>query len=97
MNFITEVLHKFLYKGVVCCLDDMLIYSDTYEEHVYLVCEILTTLYQNHLYKKLLKCEFHWKELDFLGYWASGLGLGMDPAKVRDVLNWEPPRICRQL
>lgn len=59
MNFINEVLHKYLYKVVVCYLDDILIYLDNYEEHVRLVCEMLTTLYQNHLYAKLCKCAFH--------------------------------------
>lgn len=46
MNFINKVLHKFLYKGVFCYLDDMLIYSDNYETHVKLVQEVLSTLYK---------------------------------------------------
>lgn len=38
MNFINEVLQKFLYKRLVCYLDDVLIYSDSYEKHIKLVC-----------------------------------------------------------
>lgn len=49
MNFINEVLRKFLYKGVICYLDDILIYSDSMDEHVALVREALTTLFNNHL------------------------------------------------
>lgn len=44
MNLI-EVLHKFLLKGVIIYLDDVLIYSRDYQEHVKLVSEVLKKLY----------------------------------------------------
>lgn len=50
MNLNNEVLHKYLYKGVVIYLNDVLIYSDDYLSHVKLVREVLNTLNQNMLY-----------------------------------------------
>lgn len=97
MNLINEVLYKFLFKGVRVYLDDMLIYLRDYQEHVKLVHEVLKTLYQNKLFAKLSKYEFHMKELDFLGYRISGEGLKMDSGKVRDILQGAPPKNRRQL
>jgi hypothetical protein len=31
------------------------------------------------------------KEVSFLGHVITGGGIVVDPGKVRDVLNWEPP------
>jgi hypothetical protein len=43
------------------------------------------------LYAKLSKCEFWLSEVSFLGHVITGGGIAVDPGKVRDVLNWEPP------
>lgn len=67
MNLINDVLHKYLFKVVIVYLDNMLIYSKDYHEHVKLVRGVLKALYDN-LFAKLSKCEFHKRELDFLGY-----------------------------
>lgn len=59
MNFINEVLRKFLYGGVLIYLDDILIYLNTLEEHIALVREVMQRLAANHLYAKFSKCKFH--------------------------------------
>ncbi|XP_077158510.1 uncharacterized protein LOC143820028 [Paroedura picta] len=97
MNVINEALHDLLYRGVVVYLDDVLIYSRGEEEHTALVREVLRRLANHKLYAKLPKCEFHKPQVDFLGYRVSGEGIGMDPAKVQAVLDWEIPRTRRQL
>lgn len=52
-------------------IDDVLLYSDTLEEHVALVRGVLTKLAEHSLFVKLSKCEFHRDELTFLGYRVS--------------------------
>lgn len=47
VNLINEVLHKYLFKGIVVYLDDVLIYSDNYHTQVKLVQEVLKTLYKH--------------------------------------------------
>ena len=51
----------------------------------------LQKLREHHLYAKLCKCEFWLKEVSFLGYIISNGGVAVDPKKVTDVLNWNPP------
>jgi hypothetical protein len=56
---------------VVVYLDDILVYSKTYEEHVQYVRLILTTLRDANLRIKAEKTEFYKKEVKFLGYIVS--------------------------
>jgi hypothetical protein len=44
------------------------------------------------LYAKFSKCDFWLKEVSFLGHVIIDGGIAVDPIKVQDVLNWEPPR-----
>lgn len=67
MQLINEVLHKHLFKGVLVYLDDILIYTETMEEHVKLVKAVLKKLLEAQLYIKLSKSEFHQPKLDYVG------------------------------
>jgi hypothetical protein len=37
------------------------------------------------------------REVSFLGHVITGGGIAVDPRKVRDVLNWEPPTIVLEI
>jgi hypothetical protein len=52
---------------------------------------ILQKLRDNQLYAKFSKCEFWLKEVSLVGHVITGGGIAVDPGKVRDVFNWEPP------
>lgn len=82
MNLINEVLRDYLHQGVIVYLDDILIYSETLEDHIPLVRRVLLALEANSLFVKLSRCEFHKTELSFWGYRISGEGISMDPEKV---------------
>lgn len=73
----------------VVYIDDVLLSSQTLEEHVKLVCNTLKTPACRSLFVKLSKCEFHKTELSFK---VSAAGIGMGPSKVNDVVNWEAPK-----
>ncbi|KAM4795957.1 von Willebrand factor A domain-containing protein 3B [Rhinophrynus dorsalis] len=62
-------------------LDDILVFSATLNEHRDHVSQVLTLLWENHLYCKLEKCDFDSTSLAFLGYVISDQGLTMDPQK----------------
>ena len=38
------------------------------------------------------KCDFWLKEVSFLGHIITDGGIAVDPSKVQDVLNWNPPK-----
>lgn len=97
MQLINEVLHEHLYRGVLVYLVDILICTNTMEEHTWLVRRVLQKLLAAKLFIKLSKCEFHRKELDYLGYCISSEGVEKDPRKVKAVLKWQAPKTRKQL
>jgi hypothetical protein len=58
---------------------------------------MLQRLRDHQLYAKFSKCEFWIIEVSFLGHVISSEGIAMDPSKVRDVLDWEPPKSVHQV
>ena len=61
-------LRKFLGDFVLCYLDDILIYSNTYEEHLQHIRRVLEVLREKKLYAKGSKCEFARNSVTFLGF-----------------------------
>jgi hypothetical protein len=72
---------------IVVYLDDILVYSKTYEEHVQHVRLILTALRDANLRIKVEKTEFHKQEVKFLRYIISREGLKMDSKKIEAITS----------
>ncbi|XP_052728608.1 uncharacterized protein LOC128195371 [Vigna angularis] len=92
MDYMNRIFRPYLDKFVVVFIDDILVYSKSYEEHEDHLRTVLGVLREKELYAKFSKCEFWMKEVPFLGHIVSAGGISVDPAKVRAVLEWESPR-----
>ena len=88
---INEVLRELLDQGVIVYIDDILIYSETEEEHTVLVQKVLEKLRAANLCVAINKSRFHVKKVDYLGYVISDEGISLSPDKVKAVQNWNPP------
>ena len=53
---------------------------------------MLETLRKEHLYAKLIKCEFWLDEVSFLWHIVSKEGIRVDSKKIEVVVKWNPPR-----
>uniref|UniRef100_A0A3B3BMY4 Gypsy retrotransposon integrase-like protein 1 n=1 Tax=Oryzias melastigma TaxID=30732 RepID=A0A3B3BMY4_ORYME len=95
--FVNDVFRDLLNKFVIVYIDDILVYSDTLEEHVSHVRQVLQRLIAHRLYAKQEKCEFHQTSISFLGYVISAQGVAMDQGKVDAVLQWPQPKSVREL
>ncbi len=71
----TTTSGSFLGDFVLCYLNDILIYSNTYEEHLEHISRVLEVLQEKKLYAKGTKCEFMWPSVTFLGF-TVGRGSG---------------------
>ena len=80
-----EILHPYLDQFVVVYLDDIVIYSDTLEEHVERLKKVFNILREKQLYVKPEKCEFAQSKVHFLGHIISQGKLRMDEAKVKAI------------
>ncbi|KAI4897624.1 hypothetical protein NFI96_008578 [Prochilodus magdalenae] len=95
--FVNEVLRDMLNKFVVVYLDDILVYSSNYADHVSHVRQVLRCLLHHRLFVKLEKCEFHKSTLSYLGYILSPQGVQMDDSKIQAVLKWPQPHTVKEL
>jgi hypothetical protein len=91
MNLMNKVFMEELDRFVVMFIDDILIYSETTEEHEEDLRVVLERLRQQKLYAKFSKCEFRMEKVAFLGHVLSAEGRAVDPSKVESVTKWEQP------
>ncbi|GAB7336241.1 hypothetical protein MBLNU13_g09002t2 [Cladosporium sp. NU13] len=95
--YINNVLRKYLDHFVVVYLDDILVYSKTYDDHVRDVRKVLQALADAKMKIKPEKTEFHKTEVKFLGYIVSREGLKMDQKKIEAVTSWPKPGTVKEV
>jgi transposase InsO family protein len=91
-HYVNDVLRSFLDIFCTAYIDDILIYSDNLKDHRKHVRSVLQALREAGLQLDVDKCEFHQTEVLYLGLLISTEGIRMDPAKIKTVLEWEPPK-----
>ncbi len=96
-SFMNDIFRDMLDRWMIVFIDDILIYSNTREEHIHHVRSELKRLMQYQLYAKAEKCEFHQTSISFLGYIISQEGVAMDERKVKAVLEWPKPQTVKEL
>ena len=92
MDYMNWIFRLILNKFIVVFINDILIYSNTQEEHAEHLRLVLSVLREKQLYVKLSKCEFWMDELQFLGHVIFAHDIVVDPAKVKAVVKWESPK-----
>jgi hypothetical protein len=97
MNIINKVFMDELDKCVVVFIDDILVYSQTAEEHEKHLRIVLGKLRQHQLYAKFSKCEFWMEEVAFIGHVLSAKGVVVDPSKIEAVSKWKSPKSVTEI
>jgi hypothetical protein len=87
-SVMNRLFSPYLNNCVCIYLDDVLICSETAEEHYAHLSQVLSCLRQYGLKAKMSKCDFFKAELKFLGHIVSANGMKPDPSKVQVVVNW---------
>jgi hypothetical protein len=94
MNQMKNVFMDYLDKFVVVFIDEILIYSQSEEEHVDHLKMVLQRLREHQLYANLSKCKFWIDEILFLGHIINRDGLAVDPKKSDRHSEWESANKC---
>ncbi|QRV80827.1 Transposon Ty3-G Gag-Pol polyprotein [Ceratobasidium sp. AG-Ba] len=90
----TLVCHIFsAYIGVFMFvyLDDLIIFSNTIEEHVKHIRLVFDVLRKQKLFLSPNKMQFFASELAILGHIIDSKGIRMDPHKFDSIMNWKVP------
>ena len=91
MDLMNRVFSPYLDKFVIVFIDDILVYSDSPEEHAEHRRTVLHILRERQLYAKFSKCQFWLDKVAFLGHVISAEGISVDPQKIEAIVNWKPP------
>ena len=91
------ILAPLLRKCVLVFFDDILVYSETLEEHFEHLRQVLQLLAQDKWTVKLSKCSFVQQQISYLGHIISSQGVATDPAKVEAVHSWPQPASVKDL
>ena len=78
-------------------LDDILVFSKSFSEHLLRLENVLIALRKAGLKLKPSKCHFAQKEVKFLGHIISHAGVSPDPAKIEAVSTYPVPQNVQQL
>lgn len=82
---------------LTCYIDDLLITSRSFEEHMHHLDLIFTKLAQHNFTLKLEKSKFCQESLNFLGFILSTDGIRPDPKKLEIIRNFAEPENKTQL
>ena len=91
-TMMNDIFQDLIMEGHVCVyMDDILIFTDTLEEHRRLLRIVLACLWEHNLYLRPEKCEFEQMKVEYLGLIVSHGKIEMDPVKVAGVMDWPTP------
>ena len=94
---VNNVIRAHLNLTAIAYLDDILVYSNTQQEHTTHVKDVLRCLRQAGLKLKPEKCEFNKPEVEFLGYIIGINGIKMDPSKITAIRDWPQPTTVKEV
>ena len=96
-SLMTQILRPYLRKFVVVFLDDILIFSSNWKEHLDHMRMVLQALREHQLYCKPSKCLFGAVKILYLGHVISGYTIAPDQEKLKAVRDWPIPESISQV
>ena len=97
-TMMNDILRDLINEGqVIVYLDDILIFTETLEEHRIITKRVLEILEKNKLFLKPEKCDFEKTEIEYLGVIVSHNSMRMDPAKIAGIMEWPEPKNVKQV
>lgn len=94
-SVMNDLLRPYLRKFVLVFIDDILIYSGDWQDHVEHL-RIVMSLLQTHSYGvNPKKCAWGQSEVECLGHVVSASGVQMDPGKIAAILRWPIPKTIK--
>ena len=96
-RLMTKIFREDILRILIVYLDDIVIYSETLEEHLQSLDLVFGKLKEHGLKLKAEKCELFKTEVKYLGHILSNEGLKADPSKTIAVEKWSRPCTLQEL
>ena len=91
MEAMLDIFKDVVYQCLVIYINNFIIYSWTYEEHVRELKKVLQGLEEQKFYLKESKCQFFTRKLEILAHILTSDGLHVDPKKWNTILEFPTP------
>jgi hypothetical protein len=91
-RLLDQVFSDIKFKFVFHYLDDLVIYSDSFHEHLLHLREVFTRLRKAGLTVNPAKVKFATSQLSFLDHIVSPAGVAVDPNRTEAIRNFPSPR-----
>lgn len=92
MSVMSDVLRDVNWKYSLVYMDDILIFSKNFDEHLFHLDQVFQKLREANLRLKPSKCNFAVKEVKYLGHVISKDGISVDMSKVEAVKSFPKPK-----
>ncbi len=96
-RLIDRVLRGLTWRQCLVYIDDVLIFSKTFEQHVLDVDEVMHRFRLAGLKLKPSKCKFGMQEVDYLGFKITQNGIRVSDKKIDAILRLKPPETNKLL
>jgi len=93
--FLSQVLGSMRYGNAMAYLDDTIVYSKTFEDHLKHLEELFERFRKARITLKASKCQVAMEEVEYLGLLCSKRGVRINPKRIEAVLKIVPPRNIR--
>lgn len=88
MRLMDDIFRPFTNSFMVVYLDDIFIFSKSWEEHLQHIQQVHQTLRQHKLCANLEKCTFGMSQVQYLGYIIDECGMHVDSTKIQVIQDW---------
>ena len=78
-------------------LDNLIVFSQTVEEHLHQLCVVFNWLREYNLKLKLSKCSLFKEEINYLAHWVSEQGVQPSNANLKAITECAPPWIYMEI
>jgi len=95
-RFLNYTLRSVLYKFALCYLDDVLVFSRTFSEHIEHLSVVAKLIFEAGLRFHPKKCFFAKELLEYLGHIISTMGIMPDPKKLKAIVDFPAPMNVKQ-
>ena len=92
-----NIFHTKLYNFVLGFFYDILIYNQTWKEHLHHLEEVLKILHDQSLFAKLSKCDFGLTDLLYIEHIIGEYFVKVDMEKIRAIIQWPHPKNITKL
>ena len=86
------VLHGLSWKICLTYLDDVVIFSKTFEDHLQHIATVFNRFRQVNIKLKPSKCHFAQSQVKYLGHVVSAKGICPDPEKIKAIEEFPAPQ-----